>query len=94
MHLGAGDNNGGVGTNATVTQEVSYFPKRGTGLKVPVEYPFESTDAEVQVTCHCRETFRRRGCRCREDIKAVLRPRQPTLPYPGAGDVLLVAFKS
>ena len=24
--------NGGVGTNATVTQEVSYFPDRGTGL--------------------------------------------------------------
>jgi hypothetical protein len=35
----------------------------------PAEYPLESTDSEVQVTCRCRETSGRRGYRCREDIK-------------------------
>lgn len=38
--------NGGAGTNATVTQEVSYFLWQGTGLKEVRQIPLESAGKE------------------------------------------------
>ena len=39
--------------NATVTQEVSYFLIRGTGLKEVRQIPFESAGGKLQVVCRC-----------------------------------------
>lgn len=49
--------NGGVGTNATVTQEVSYFLNEEQDSRKPAEYPFQSTDSEVQFTCRSSKTL-------------------------------------